>query len=237
MKLVENKNYGCESVTSGYLTKFAKTHKLANPILVPIRKGGLTGSGDANQCHTNAMLLAYRYGGTVLNGYGADRSEGRTDINRSVLWTHTVWVTPEGNAVCPTAHNIRPNDDDFQFIPCFEHDENTVRDFFENDAAPTLCRNLIYSPLDSYYVLALDGEWSSQIFGYSIMTKHHWKRVIRDLAKKGLAGTRKHPLRAALLSKAVFASDITLEWYFDENKQDFCHKVFPNGLQGGLNAV
>lgn len=237
MKIIGKKLYGCEKIASGYLAKFAKTHKLPNPILVPIRTKGLTGSGDAQQCHTNALVLAYRYGGTVLNGYYTDSLIGQNDSNYSLLWGHSVWVTPEGNAVCPTAHNTRFNEKYIRFIPCFEHDENAIRDFFQKGAAPIICRSIMFSLTDASYVLAIDGEEDSQVDGFTRMTKIKRKQIIKNLAKKGLAGTKNNPLRSALLTEPSFATDVTLEWFMNEHKKDFLHKVFPNGFGGDLNAA
>ena len=237
LKIVEKGTYGCETVASGVIKKFAKTHKLADPILVPIRLGGLTGSGDAQQCHTNALILAYRYGGFVLNGYYTDRLLGKTESKHSVLWGHSVWVTPEGNAVCPTSHNIKSNETHVQFIPCIKHDWNTVRDFFENGASPIVCRNIVFSWVDDSYVLALHGEENDQVGSYTKMTKIQWKRVLKSLTKKGLAGKKKNPLRNTLLTKRSFKSDVTLEWLLEEKKQDFLFRVLPNLPKGGLDAA
>ncbi|MDP7280509.1 MAG: hypothetical protein QGG39_11590, partial [Candidatus Poribacteria bacterium] len=118
------------------VSRFLRKHGLKNTISVPVRKSGLTGSGKANQCHSNVYKLVKVYGGKQLLGFG-------TNIARSVyldgtdklpthlgfqgtpdtlkLYWHSVWITPEGKAVDVTSDDSRAisyTEDAITFIPC-----------------------------------------------------------------------------------------------------------------------
>lgn len=233
LPLVENKTFGCETVTSGVLSKFAKTHGLPSPIKVPIRTKGLTGSGDALKCHINALVLAYRYGGTVLTGFtGVGGEEDRCDHEYSVLCSHSVWVTPEGNAVCPTLHNdIYTNPKGFEFIPCLESDEFAVRDFFESGATPIIFEDVVHCLRDRSYVVA-EGTSTAQVLAqlgaFARMSAKEWKQTVKTYEKRGIGGTRNYPLRKRLLTKPAFRRRFTLDFVLQRGGTDFMRKVLPN---------
>ena len=236
MKIVENENYGCETVPSCHLTKFTKKHKLANPILVPVRRRGLSGSGEPRQCHTNALLLAYRYGGTVLTGYWSSCEE--SELKNKVLCSHSVWVTPEGNAVCPTAHNVHHANESIPFVPCFEHDENAVRNFFKSRTPLTVLEDITYCETDWSYQIKLrgeDGNWQMKILNQ--MNAKTRKSALKNLIKKGLAGSRTTPVRSSLICNPSFRGRIDLDWYFKNGNTNYLHKVFPRGISEYLNAA
>jgi hypothetical protein len=84
-------------------------------IKVPVRKKGMTGSGKSNECHLNCELLVKRYGGSVLRGMLIEQIK-KNGINFSLLF-HSIWITPENNAVDVTANNFAENPDFVYFIP------------------------------------------------------------------------------------------------------------------------
>ena len=98
--------YGCErSYTKipekyrGFLRSLGQPNRVV--LKVPVRKNGLTGSGYKSRCHDNCELLVTMFGGSVCVGYMvAVTKENLT------LTSHSVWMTPEGKLVCPTAHNF-----------------------------------------------------------------------------------------------------------------------------------
>lgn len=83
-------------------------------INVPVRKKGMTGSGKSNECHKNCDLLVKRYGGSVLRGMVIRQSNSSKDFS---LIFHSIWITPENNAVDVTANNFPFNLDFLYFIP------------------------------------------------------------------------------------------------------------------------
>jgi hypothetical protein len=116
---MKNKIYGCDSIDCVLPTNikfWLQKYKFSNLIAVPIRQNGLTGSGYAQQCHSNVMNLVAIYGGMRLGGFGIDEiidSEGESYLQ---FFAHSVWLTPEGNAVDVTARNY--SNKEFQmFIP------------------------------------------------------------------------------------------------------------------------
>ena len=234
MKLVENKTYGCETVTSGDLPKFAKTHGFTNPIRVPVRIKGLTGSGAVNECHTNSLTLAYRYGGSVVTGFVLPSGLTPNNWRHQVLFGHSVWITPEGNAVCPTLHHdtVASSEGFFEFVPCVEHDEVAIRDFFENDGELLLIQDVHYSASDASYILAggLDAIKHFQRMGLlNRLSNNDWKRFIKNQTKTGYAGTKDSPLRRRLLTHTSwYARPQTLGGVIGAGRDDFMRKVLPN---------
>lgn len=84
-------------------------------IKVPVRKKGMTGSGKSNECHANCELLVKRYGGSVLRGMLIKQNE-KIGTN-FILVFHSIWITPENNAVDVTANNFAMKPDFVYFIP------------------------------------------------------------------------------------------------------------------------
>ena len=131
-------NYGCE-VTKLDIPKqvswLFKQHGFNDVITVPCRKNGLTGSGKEQSCHQNVYKLVKSYGGKHLQGFnvkiakalyenGRDKKPthvqyGVTPDTVKLTW-HSVWVTPEGNAVDVTNYKnfLYNSQDTITFIPC-----------------------------------------------------------------------------------------------------------------------
>jgi len=84
---------------------------------VPKRKRGLTSSGIKSECHRNVALLTKTFGGKHVKGFSCSwkTGSGPTIVYKFIF--HSVWVTPEGKAVCPT---WMPERDVLPFIPVLE---------------------------------------------------------------------------------------------------------------------
>jgi hypothetical protein len=227
MKIVEDKKFGCETVETGSFAKFAQTHKLADPIKVPIRIGGLTGAGDRNQCHTNALILAYRYGGSVLSGLA---EEGLLDTfevaigHFEVAIGHSVWITPEGNAVCPTAHNW-DRFGDFELIPCWEHNYDAVRAFFESKRVLKLPKNVMFNKDGECH--ALDNV-SDSLRLESLLNSLRGKRrkfAIKKLVQNGVSCTKSKPLRRSLITNKNFHVQTHIDGFNETHNKRFYEKV------------
>jgi hypothetical protein len=133
MKKNANKIYGCEVThikfplsTQLWLQKYGFT----KPIQVPVRRKCMTGSGIAQQCHSNVLQLVEIYGGYRLGGYIVDIDEDEDGNEFTFFVSHSVWVTPEGKAVDVTAHNFTEEDVVF-FIPKYKESsyKNALLDF------------------------------------------------------------------------------------------------------------
>lgn len=132
-------NYGCEVAKLSVpkqVSRFLRKHGLKNTISVPVRKSGLTGSGKANQCHSNVYKLVKVYGGKQLLGFGVNTArslylDGTDKLPTHLQWQdtpdtlrlywHSVWITPEGKAVDVTSDDSRAissTEDAITFIPC-----------------------------------------------------------------------------------------------------------------------
>jgi len=109
MMTVANKEifntYGCQ-VSNDYLNNRQKTilQKLGsfNLLMVPRRKRGMTSSGKMGECHGNVYKLVKLYGGHLLFGYGVKKDVDYKGSRCVQLYTHSVWITPEGKLVDPT---------------------------------------------------------------------------------------------------------------------------------------
>ncbi len=121
-KITSSIKYGCQILKNGipdYANNWFKKH-ISNkaPIIVPVRRNCLTGSGLEARCHWNVSNLVKIYGGKILNGYCIETLT--TNNQLSVEFTHhSVWLTKEGKAVDVTAHNFT-QDDHVWFIPMKE---------------------------------------------------------------------------------------------------------------------
>ena len=109
---------------------FTKTMKLPRPVLVPVRKKGLTGSGRSWACHTNVAKLVQTYGGKDVRGYMVRVLDPMETGTKDVLEfaPHSVWETPEGNLVDVTLHPF--NEEVVTFFPMFKSD--TKRSHFHS---------------------------------------------------------------------------------------------------------
>ena len=99
---------------------------LPNPIIVECRRIGLKSKGVPHECHTNVAKMVSAYGGHQLIGYGI--GEDRSLLN---FCSHSVWLNPEGRAVCLTL-----GDDQCRklvFIPMFVMNQSEIIEFFSSD--------------------------------------------------------------------------------------------------------
>jgi len=104
----ETKMFGCEIVRDtvpNYVREMKEKLGLGEIIKVPIRTEGLTGSGKSFKCHHNSSALVERWGGQRLTGYSVfvypeGNGDGLTPYGHTQLSFHSVWITPEGSAVC-----------------------------------------------------------------------------------------------------------------------------------------
>jgi len=104
---------------------------------VPKRKNGLTSSGKISECHSNVALLVKEFRGKHLRGFMIDTYEKchpkLGNITFFVFMWHSVWITPEGNAVCATkfsdrAAEVMGFEEYVPFIPIGFTDEFTIFD-------------------------------------------------------------------------------------------------------------
>ena len=91
---------------------------------IPIRKNGMTSSGNKNQCHWNVRKLVHLYGGKVVLGYEVYKIGDTVNLTN-----HSVWETPEGNVVDVTVEESRDNKDQIIFLPISKY--NTVNNAFK----------------------------------------------------------------------------------------------------------
>lgn len=220
MKIVEDEKFGCETVETGYFAKFAQTHKLADPIRVPIRIGGLTGAGDLNQCHTNALILAYRYGGSVLSGLAACAFSDTFKLAMG----HSIWITPEGNAVCPTAHNWGCGRH-FALIPCWEHNYNEIRDFFESNMVLKNLKNVMFKKDGECHAVD-DPKVAVRVESVlNSLSRKRRKLAIKKLVQNGFSCSKSKPLRHSLSTNKNFHFHINFDWFYETQNKRFYEKV------------
>jgi len=126
--------YGCELATVDLpndvkrgLTKLGLGTRF---LTVPKRKNGLTSSGKPHECHRNVAMLVENFGGKHLKGFCLNRVVKLVDETTifKFIW-HSVWVTPEGKAICPTM--MEGDLDALVFIPV--HEWTPVLDFYGED--------------------------------------------------------------------------------------------------------
>ena len=125
--LVNPNTFGCDEVKKEelpiFVNKVISKMRLPNPIKVPIRKRGMTSSGEEFRCHTNVETIICVYGGRRMIGYNIGVKDGRMN-----LMSHSLWITPENELVDVTKKHkeqnlwkINKGDLDFQyFIPLIE---------------------------------------------------------------------------------------------------------------------
>jgi hypothetical protein len=123
MKKVMSELFKNESISD----PITKQLKLPNPIEVECRRVGLKSKGVANECHNNVVKMVYAYGGSVLTGLAIDEMP-RLGMRR--YYGHSVWLTPEGRAVCLTLGHL---DEDIMFVPLFIHNQKDVQEMYGND--------------------------------------------------------------------------------------------------------
>tara|TARA_B100000959_G_C14927767_1_gene602219 strand:- start:651 stop:1307 length:657 start_codon:yes stop_codon:yes gene_type:complete len=86
-------------MTEKHLRKFKqiiKAFSLGKPYEVKIRKSGKTSLGVKNACHNNVCELVKEVGGMQVTGYWVQRGK---DCDFSVMLSHSIWETPEGQWV------------------------------------------------------------------------------------------------------------------------------------------
>ena len=133
MKKNTNKFYGCEVARIKFQLStqlWLQKHGFTTPIQVPVRRNCMTGSGIAQMCHSNVLQLVEIYGGYRLGGYLLDMKQDDCGNEFIFFVSHSILVTPEGNAVDVTAHNFT-EDDIVLFIPKYKESgyQNALLDF------------------------------------------------------------------------------------------------------------
>jgi hypothetical protein len=117
---------GCEfadDLLSPIIKSWLVKNNFKNTLKVPFRKNGMTSSGYQYKCHQNVHNLVKAYGGKRLGGYAVCIDD---DADAVQFLSHSVWVTPEGNAVDVTPSN------DYSFDPLYLHFLPVVEEsFFE----------------------------------------------------------------------------------------------------------
>lgn len=209
MKLINNEKFSCEISKDVTLKSFARHHKLSCPINVPVRTSGLSSNGTKSMCHANALRMAYRYGGSVLSGLYVGNAPTQ---NVKVLYSHSVWITPEGKAVCLTLSGLYENID---FIPLWEHDHETVQSFVERETEVTIPSNIAISKSGYWYI------WGVNELLYkfdALMEKSvgEIRKTIKGLRTVKLcAGTKKNSFKSTL----KHCGEIDYQWSLSEYEQ------------------
>lgn len=224
MQFVKDNEYGCETVKTGPFAKFARTQKLADPIKVPIRMDELTGADCPDQCHTNALSLAYRYGGGVLTGL----VERATLYNFEVAFGHSVWITPEGNAVCPAAKDWGSGKD-FELIPCWEYTHSEVCAFFANKMVLEHPEGVMFKKNEKNGEYLLVSNHFAFAIGFenlfSNLPDKARKLAIKELTREGFAGSKSIPLGRSLIENERFKVCTDLEWFYETQHQEYFKKL------------
>ena len=127
--------YGCKKIDISGIKRYRSLVIAGYKFIleVPKRTTGMTAFGKAHACHTNCQALLYEIGGKILRGY-ALQEEG--DMIQFMF--HSVWVSPEGKAVCVTRYGI--DDPEFvRFIPLYE----TTLDGWKIDLPNLILTNVV----------------------------------------------------------------------------------------------
>lgn len=217
MKFVKNETFGCESVTSGALHKIAKMQNLSNPIKVPVRLTGLSGSGDKGMCHTNCLLMADLYGGKVLSGFSLDGGVG----DHSWISGHSVWITPEGSAVCITTHGYakKYNITTLNFIPLWVHESDDIKSFFEDNKPINVPQNYIMKNRD-WVMTVVPEEGEAFVDFMTYQSRGNKKQFLKGLMKEGVFGNTKDSLIRALQSNEKHIGFCKFDWFVRESKKN-----------------
>ena len=103
--------FGCEieREVPTFLRDFCDEVGLGEFIKVPTGKEGFP-IGVMSKCHPNVYALTKRIGGEMLRGYMITPLPNE----RYCLFYHSVWITPEGNAVCITDVDLG---NEYLFLP------------------------------------------------------------------------------------------------------------------------
>ena len=103
--------FGCEieREVPTFLRDFCDEVGLGEFIKVPTGKEGFP-IGVMGKCHPNVYALTKRIGGEMLRGYIINPLPNE----RYCLFYHSVWITPEGNAVCITDVDLG---NEYLFLP------------------------------------------------------------------------------------------------------------------------
>lgn len=109
--------FGCEVINTGLDHEYAFLRRGGHSeiLKVPVRKNGITSWGRAYRCHFNCNILLYWVGGKILRGYMI-KKVGKT----YKLDYHSVWINPEGRAVCVTRYPDDAGVDYRLFLPIYE---------------------------------------------------------------------------------------------------------------------
>jgi hypothetical protein len=123
MKSINNgvKYRGCDfadDLLKPNIRNWLDKNNFKNTLKVPIRRKGLTGSGMKGECHGNVLNLVKAFGGKRMSGF-AIRETLMGDRIITDFFRHSVWITPENNAVDVTAHNFLEGETT-HFLPMYE---------------------------------------------------------------------------------------------------------------------
>jgi hypothetical protein len=223
MKFVKNEKFGCEVSKREHLIRFAKSQGLPEPILVPIRRKGLSGSGDHNQCHTNSLLMADRYGGRVLTGL----SLSILGPNSACVVGHSVWVSPEGHAVCLTGNSgaTFPNPDDCtDFIPLWVYDEDECREFFEENKVLRVPADYVLTSDMSHIEVEGTTQGDLVVRFLSDASRNQRKSFLKT--NKKWVGSGRGSLRRYLTSNRN-SKIVHYQWFLETQKKNFLRGKSP----------
>jgi len=81
------------------LKPIIKNLGLQEAVKVKIRKNGITSVGGLNCCHANASYFALMFGGECVRGFYIDVKSVDELGDLSLMYSHSVWKTPEGELV------------------------------------------------------------------------------------------------------------------------------------------
>jgi len=222
MKFVKNETFGCEVSKREHLIRFAKSQGLPDPILVPIRRKGLSGSGDPRQCHTNSLLMADRYGGRVLTGLCLSF----VGTNSTFVVGHSVWVSPEGHAVCLTTNSSVKNllKDHVDFIPLWVYDEDECREFFEENKVLRVPTDYVLTSDMSHVDVEGTTEGLQVVRFLDDASRNQRKSFLKT--NKELVGSGRGSLRRYLTNNRSSKS-VQYQWFLENCKTNFLRGKSP----------
>ena len=110
------KLFGCniEKNIPDFLRNFLDEIRLDHVIRIPNNSPNLP-LGSMGNCHQNVYHLTKLRGGQILRGYMLEEVQG-DHYHSFALFYHSVYVTPEGNAICITDLDKDPNEE-YLFVP------------------------------------------------------------------------------------------------------------------------
>ena len=218
MKFVKNENFGCEPSKKEHLVRFANSQGLPDPIKVPIRRSGVSGSGDPHQCHTNSLLMADRYGGRVLVGLGFSSEHP----NSIVVVGHSVWISPEGKAVCLTLNSSNPQIRvaNVDFIPLWVYDEDDFREFFEENKELRVPSDYLVTS-DLSHLAVPSASIGFELGQYLSKGTRNQRRQLLKKNKDLVGSGRGSVLRQTIDPRSHKSPAIDFKWFLETQEQNF----------------